>query len=177
MFTIAEELKPFFRQDRRRFQYLFDASAITIKYWFKEKYKKYDITPAFISIHHTFGRNLCFNPHIHMILLDGGISNKNKDFIKIDFFSYPSFRKRYMKIFLDMLENDIGKKDFRKLKNEIYLNHKEGFYVFAPPSKFKSYTELIKYVCRYVARPVMAESRIIDYVLMLLFGIKDTKII
>ena len=120
-------------------------------------------TPAFISIHHTFGRNLCFNPHIHMILLDGGISNKNKDFIKIDFFSYPSFRKRFMKILLDMLENDIGKKDFRKLKNEIYLNHKEGFYVFDPPSKFKSYTELIKYVCRYVARPVMAESRIIDY--------------
>ena len=142
MFTIAEELRPFFRQDRRRFQYLFDASAITNKYWVKEKYKKYDITPAFISIHHTFGRNLCFNPHIHMILLDGGIFNKNKDFIKIDFFSYPSFRK---------------------LKNEIYLNHKEGFYVFAPPSKFKSYTELIKYVCRYVARPVMAESRIIDY--------------
>ena len=57
-----------------------------------------------------------FNPHIHMILLDGGISNKNKDFIKIDFFSYPSFRKRFMKVLLDMLENDIGKKDFRKLK-------------------------------------------------------------
>ena len=163
VFTIAEELRPFFRQDRSRFQYLFDASSITIKYWIKDKYKKYDITPAFISILHTFGRDLCFNPHIHMILLDGGISNKNKDFIKIDFFSYPSFRKRFMKVLLDMLEKDIGKKEFRKLKNEIYLNHKEGFYVFAPPSKFKTYTELIKYVCRYVARPVMAESRIIDY--------------
>ena len=57
VFTIAEELRPFFRQDRRRFQYLFDASAITIKYWVKEKYKKYDITPAFISILHTFGRS------------------------------------------------------------------------------------------------------------------------
>ena len=163
VFTIPEELRPYFRQDRRRFQYLFDASAITIKFWIKEKYKKCDITPAFISTLHTFGRNLCFNPHIHMLLLDGGISNKNKSFIKIDFFSYPSFRKRFMKVLLDMLENDIGKKEFRKLKNQIYLDHKEGFYVYAPPSKFKSYTELIKYVCRYVARPVMAESRIIDY--------------
>lgn len=163
VFTMPEELRPYFRQDRRRFQYLFDASAITIKFWIREKYKNYDITPAFISILHTFGRNLCFNPHIHMLLLDGGISNKNKSFIKIDFFSYPSFRKRFMKVLLDMLENDIGKKEFRKLKNQIYLNHKEGFYVYAPPSKFKSYTELIKYVCRYVARPVMAESRIIDY--------------
>jgi hypothetical protein len=98
-----------------------------------------------------------------MILLDGGISNKTNSFIKIDFFSYPSFRKRFMKVLLDLLENDIGKDDFKKLKNQIYLSHKEGFYVFAPPSKFKSYTDLIKYVCRYVARPVMAESRIIDY--------------
>lgn len=45
----------------------------------------------------------------------------------------------------------------------MYKEHKEGFYVFAPKSKFKNYIELIKYVTRYVARPVMAESRIIDY--------------
>lgn len=76
VFTIPEKLRPYFRLDRRRFQYLFDASSITIKFWIREKYKKYDITPAFVSILHTFGRNLCFNPHIHMTLLDGSISNK-----------------------------------------------------------------------------------------------------
>ena len=121
-----------------------------------------DVIPAFVSILHTFGRSL-INPHIHMILLDGGISKTNNDFVKINFFSYPSFRKRFMKVLLDMLENDIGKDKFRKLKNQIYLSHKEGFYVYAPPSKFKSCVELIKYVCRYVAIPVMAESRIINY--------------
>lgn len=163
VFTIPEELRFFFRQDRKRFQYLFDASSITIKYWIKDKYKKLNITPAFISILHTFGRSLCFNPHIHIILLDGGISNTNKQFIKINFFSYKSFRRRFMKVLLDLLEQDIGKDDFRKIKNQIYLNHKEVFYVYAPPSKFRSYIDLIKYVCRYVARPVMAESRIIDY--------------
>ena len=68
-----------------------------------------------------------------------------------------------MKVLLDMLEDDIGKNKFRKIKNQVYLSHKEGFYVFAPPSKFKRYTDLIKYVCRYVARLVVAESRILDY--------------
>lgn len=163
VFTIPDELRVYFRQDRKRFNYLFKAASITVNYWIKEKYKKKDIIPAYISILHTFGRSLIFNPHIHMILMDGGISNKYKEFIKVDFFSYPSFRKRFMKVLLDMLEEDIGKNEFRKVKNEMYLKHKEGFYVFAPPSKFKSYTDLIKYVCRYVARPVMAESRIIDY--------------
>ena len=163
VFTIPDELRVYFRQDRKRFNYLFKAASITVNYWIKEKYKKKDIIPAYISILHTFGRSLIFNPHIHMILMDGGISNKCKEFIKVDFFSYPSFRKRFMKVLLDMLEEDIGKNEFRKIKNKMYIKHKEGFYVFAPPSKFKSYTDLIKYVCRYVARPVMAESRIIDY--------------
>lgn len=163
VFTIPEDLRIYFRKDRKRFNYLFKASSITINYWIKEKYKKKDIIPAYISILHTFGRSLIFNPHIHMILMDGGISNKCMEFIKVDFFSYPSFRKRFMKVLLDMLEEDIGKDEFRKVKNDLYLRYKNGFYVYAPPSKFKSYVDLIKYVCRYVARPVMAESRILDY--------------
>ena len=163
VFTIPEDLRIYFRKDRKRLNYLFKAASITVNYWIKEKYKKKDIIPAYISILHTFGRSLIFNPHIHMILMDGGISNKYKEFVKIDFFSYPSFRKRFMKVLLDMLEEDIGKSEFRKVKNDLYFRYKEGFYVYAPPSKFKSYVDLIKYVCRYVARPVMAESRIIDY--------------
>ncbi len=163
VFTIPDELRVFFRKDRKRFHLLFKASSITINCWFKDKYKKKQLIPAYISILHTFGRSLIFNPHIHMILLDGGISNKYKEFVKVDFFSYPSFRKRFMKVLLDLLEEDIGKSEFRKIKNDMYFKHKDGFYVYAPPSKFKSYIDLIKYVCRYVARPVMAESRIIDY--------------
>lgn len=72
-------------------------------------------------------------------------------------------RKRFMKVLLDLLEDDIGKKEFRKVKSAMYLKHKEGFYVYAPPAKYKSYVDLVKYVCRYVVRPVMAKSRIIDY--------------
>ena len=29
--------------------------------------------------------------------------------VKVDFFAYASFRKRFMKVLLDLLENDIGK--------------------------------------------------------------------
>lgn len=163
VFTIPEELRRFFREDRKRLNLLFNAASITIKYWFKEKYKKDELIPAFVSVLHTFGRSLVFNPHIHVILLDGGISNKNYRFLKVDFFSYPSFRKRFMKVLLDMISDELSSKEFRKIKNDLYFRYKEGFYVYAPPSKFKSYIDLIKYVCRYVSRPVMAESRIIDY--------------
>lgn len=161
VFTIPEDLRGFFRNNRNLLNLLFQASSITIKYWFKTKYKHQIVTPAFISILHTYGRALNFNPHIHMILLDGGISKTR--FIKIDFFSYASFRKRFMKVLLDLMEHELGKEEFRRLKNQLYLNLKDGFYVYAPKSKHKSLKNLLQYVCRYLSRPVMAESRIIEY--------------
>ena len=161
VWTIPKELRRFFREDRSRLNYIFEAASITIKYWFKIKYKKQNLTPAYISVLHTYGRNLVWNPHIHMILLDGGISKTGM--VKVDFFAYSSFRKRFMKVLLDLLEKDIGKEKFKDIKNKLYLDKTNGFYVYAPKSKFKNYVELIKYVTRYLSRPVMAESRIIDY--------------
>lgn len=160
VFTIPEELRGYFRNNRKLLNLLFKASTNTIKSWFNEKYK-IKIIPAFVSVLHTYGRPLNFNPHIHMILLDGGITN-NK-FIKVDFFSYASFRKRWRKLILDYLEHEIGKQEFCKIKNELYLNYPDGFYVYAPKSKFKTLDRLLDYVCRYLSRPVMAESRILDY--------------
>lgn len=161
VFTIPKELRNYFREDRNRLNYIFKASSLTIKSWYKDKYKKKPLTPAFVSILHTYGRSLIWNPHIHMILLDGGISNIG--LVNVDFISYSALRKRFMKILLDLLEKDIGKEKFRTVKNNLYLDKSNGFYVFAPKSKHKNYIELIKYVTRYVSRPVMAESRIIDY--------------
>ena len=68
-----------------------------------------------------------------------------------------------MKLILDLLENEIGKDSFRKIKNDMYRNYNKGFYVYAPKCKFKSIDGLVSYVCRYLSRPVMAESRILDY--------------
>ena len=161
VWTIPEELRKYFREDRKRLSLLFKASQIVIESWFHDKYKKKNITPAFISILHTYGRSLIWNPHIHMILLEGGM---NKDgFIAVNFFAYSAFRKRFMKVLLDLLEKEINTTEFRQLKRQLYRKLKDGFYVFSPPSKFKTIDGLIKYVTRYVSRPVMAESRILDY--------------
>lgn len=161
VWTIPEELRNYFREDRQRLSLLFKASQIVIESWFHDKYKKKNITPAFISVLHTYGRSIIWIPHIHMILLEGGI---NKDsFVPVNFFSYAAFRKRFMKVLLDLLDKEINTVEFKNLKRTLYKNLKDGFYVYSPPSKFKSVDALIKYVTRYVSRPVMAESRILNY--------------
>lgn len=88
----------------------------------------------------------------------------NKDgFITVNFFTYSAFRKRFMKVLLDLLEKEINTTEFRQLKKQLYRKLKDGFYIFSLASKFKTVDGLIKYVTRYVSRSVMAESRILDY--------------
>ena len=51
---------------------------------------------------------------------------------------------------------------FRKDKAASYRNHKNGFYVYAEPKECNP-GEVIKYIGRYLGRPVIATSRIDKY--------------
>ncbi len=62
-----------------------------------------------------------------------------------------------------LLEDALGKDNFRLLKNKIYSKTQSGFYVRAKPNKSPNINKGIQYVVRYTGRPVMAQSRIINY--------------
>ena len=55
--------------------------------------------------------------------------------------------------------NLISKNDVRKQ----YLNHPNGFYVYAEPKEFKSLKEGIEYVTRYCGIVAISENRIKSY--------------
>ena len=58
----------------------------------------------------------------------------NSGVIKMDFISFDMLRKRFQKLLLDLLEKDIGKVEFRPIKNQIYSKYDNGFYVRAQKS-------------------------------------------
>lgn len=127
---------------------------------------KYKLMPGFFAFLHTFGRPLNFNPHIHVIISEGVI-DKSHNFKKFNYFNYDALSKRFMKILLDKMEAYFGKDSFKDIKNKMYLKYKNGFYVnnkFEDDGyKFNSIQDLIRYVTRYCSRPVIAESRILNY--------------
>ena len=51
---------------------------------------------------------------------------------------------------------------FKKIKAKCYSDHKSGFYVYAKPNKCDP-KNVIKYIGRYLGRPVIATSRIDKY--------------
>jgi hypothetical protein len=160
VFTIAEELRTFFLQDRSLLNCLFSAVNSVIHRMFYKDNKSEAFTPGFICVLHTFGRDLKWNPHIHCLLSEGGLGNsglwRNKTH-----FNYRFMRDAFQTALLNELQKHLDT-SFKKVKSSIYRNHKNGFYVYAKPNKCKP-NAVIKYIGRYLGRPVIATSRIDDY--------------
>lgn len=161
-FTISDELCSFFQKDRSLLDILFKAASNTILSWFKDKNKAEHFVPGIIATLHTFGRDLKWNTHIHMLVTEGAMGNIT-EWKSCDFFSFDMLRKRFMTTLLSMLSKVIFSQKFKKLKNDLYKRYDNGFYVHAPKSQFSNVQGAIKYITRYTNRPAMAESRIINY--------------
>jgi len=160
VFTIHDALWNLFREDRSRLNLLFEAVNITISSWFKDRYGKHGFKPGFVLTLHTFGRDDKWNPHIHALVAELGVSNNTCK--KLDFFPYDMLRKRFQKILLDLLEKNIGKQKFRPLKNMVYSTSKNGFYVRAKKSENLGTKQNVEYVLRYCGRPAFAASKILN---------------
>ena len=160
VFTIPEELRVFFRKDRSLLNLLFKAAADSVFFMFKKINKSEKFTPGFICVLHTFGRSLQWNPHIHMLISEGGSGNFSPWRV-VKHFHYELLRKSFQFTLLNYMEAHIGK-SFRKAKSFIYKNCQNGFYVYAKPSLTNN-QDVLKYIGRYLGRPVIATSRIDNY--------------
>ena len=61
-------------------------------------------------------------------------------------------RKSFQKALLDLLTKKINTIEFRKIKNLIYKESNQGFYVYGPLIQAKDLNdskELVKYIVRY----------------------------
>jgi len=117
-------------------------------------------TPGFICVLHTFGRDLKWNPHIHALISEGGSGNITP-WRPVKHFDYTFLRNAFRKVLLEKLSFKLGP-SFNRIKNKIYKDHALGFYVYAKPS-LASPDHTIKYISRYLGRPVIATSRIDSY--------------
>ena len=175
VFTIPKEFrKIFFTNFIVAINILFEAVNETIYSILNESYKKKNGTkkikkyhksilkyiPGFFSFLHTFGRDMKFNPHIHVLIAE---MKMTKEGLKKtwDYFNYDALSKRFQIILLKKLykANLIDKETI----NKQYSIHKNGYYVYAEKKKFKSFKDGIEYVTRYCSRLPISENRIKSY--------------
>lgn len=160
VFTIPEQLRSFFLKDRSLLDCLFKSVADCIFYSFRKLNKTENFTPGFICVLHTFGRNLQWNPHIHVLISEGGSGNVSV-WRSVKHFHYELLRNSFRSTLLRNMEKLIGS-SFKSVKSFIYKNCPNGFYVYAKPSLCNC-KHVIRYIGRYMGRPVIASSRIDNY--------------
>lgn len=172
VFTCAKELWPyFFVNFDKMINIYFDAVNLTINSILNVSYKrvngklkqyvsKIKKSPGFFAFLHTFGRDLKWNPHIHVLIAE--IALTNSKCIKWEYFDFNALSKRFMKILLDLMSKQLGP-SFNSLKNFLYKKYTKGFYVYAEKKKFKNLKDGVEYVTRYCGRPAISENRILNY--------------
>jgi len=184
LFTIPEELRAFFSYDRTLLSKLAKAVNEVMKYQFHNMHKKIarkfkvpksspnyftnsDIVHyGLITVIHTFGRDLKWNPHIHALVSLGGFT-KNFSFKKLDYFHVPSIAGQWKYLVLNIVQN--GNYPNLKIKNlaqkavsKLYKEDKRLFFNVGS-GDVNSPKGIAKYLGRYLARAPIAEYKIAYY--------------
>jgi hypothetical protein len=92
VFTIPQELRGLFGWQRTLLGILFTAAKDTVLSICTEKY---DYVPGIVMVQHTFGSDLKFNPHIHMLMTEGGLSMDRSEWIENAFIPWNQLKARW----------------------------------------------------------------------------------
>ena len=107
-FTIPQELRVYFYKDRDLLKEMHKAVYDCIKYYYTKKSIS-NCIPGIITVLHTFGDDLKFNPHIHSIVTQGGIDKNNKWYNNLEHIPYSYLRKSWQKLVLYIIKDNFLK--------------------------------------------------------------------
>ena len=131
--------------------------------------------PAFLAVLHTWGQNLSYHPHLHMIVSAGGLDPDGLEWKhsgKKFFVPVRALSKVFRAKFIDMLKDEYNQSalkipdtvkevdysDFGKVKTLLYS---KTWNVYAKKT-FKGAGKVIGYLGRYTHRVAISNSRILS---------------
>ena len=170
VFTIPSELYGIAIQNQEKiYKIMFKASAETLQELAKdEKYLGGEI--GFFSILHTWGQNLMYHPHVHLVVTGGGLTEIGKWVEKEEDFFIPVkvmsrvFRGKFLSYMKREKIDFYGKQKY--LNNPVIYNdfiqslyNKEWIAYCKEP--FKNAECVIQYLGRYTHRVAISNERIL----------------
>ena len=175
VFTLPEQLRALaYINQNTVYSILFGAASQTLKQVALNP-KFLGAEPAFLAVLHTWGQNLSYHPHLHMIVSAGGLDPDGlewKHSSKKFFVPVKALSKVFRAKFIDMLEEEYNKNalnipdtqkeidyhNFKKLKSLLYS---KNWNVYAKKT-FKGAGKVIEYLGRYSHKVAISNSRIIS---------------
>ena len=172
VFTMPDKLWPHLEQHRHLLKDVMDTVKTTLENVVNYRWKALQVVPGIITVLHTYGKDLKFNPHIHAIVTEGGLrerdqnnENSRERWVDVNFFPYEKLRKVWQYQLLTKIREKLPyHKELHGLLDQLYREKVNGFYVYAKRRIQGKEKEFVcRYVARYVRHPAIAETRINSY--------------
>ena len=170
VFTIPSEIYNIAYQNQEKmYKILFKASSETLQELAKDK-KYLGGEVGFFSILHTWGQNLMYHPHVHIVVTGGGLTETNKWEEKEEDFFIPVrvmskvFRGKflyYMKKEKLEFYNKMKELENPGIYNELIQSLYQKDWVVYCKEPFKNAESVIQYLGRYTHRVAISNERII----------------
>lgn len=176
VFSIPKELRKYFRLHRTLLNELFKVVHASFKMLIQnsKKRKRERWTHGMISVMHTYGRDMKWNPHIHALVAERVYDQFNTHH-KYDYFHFNQLRRIYQFKLLNTMSSYLKANDtklyheFIPLSKYLIKKYPDGFYTYGPDiddyaedGKAMSAKAVAEYIARYASHPAIAESRIVD---------------
>jgi len=175
VFTVPQQLHPLIYQNQELlYGLMYKAVAETLSELSKDK-KYLGAQIGFFSLLHTWGQDLHYHPHIHVVVLAGGLTKQNlwrnsskKFFIPVKVLS-KKFRGKYLHYLKQCMRQNLLKfygnaqeyqnpKLFRDLLNQCYA---KDWYTYTKRI-FSGPLAVIQYLGRYTHRIAISNTRIVS---------------
>jgi hypothetical protein len=168
VFTLPAEFRDWFLKNRK---VCLNAFFIAVKDTLLVYGEHRGFRPGLILVLHTFGSDLKWNPHIHVIITAGGLSLKNDQWVKQPYLHEnvikPIYRYHFLKEFKKLFKNNLlvppatcrNIKSYQTFNSWLTQFYNKVWYVNLGKT-LKESGHTVRYVGRYSKKPVMAEYRI-----------------
>ena len=128
-----------------------------------------------MDVMHTFGRDIKYHVHIHVLITCGGLDKTQANWIRCTYLPHDFLKARFKKHFIENIRELWIKHNLKqvpeKLKRLFAPEYREAiiakllsviWYVHVG-EKLSSASFTVRYIGRYTKRPAIAESKILAY--------------
>lgn len=161
--TVPDKLWPYIHKDRRLLDVLTTQAKELLEDMVANFKPNRPLKIGIISVIQTFGRKGTFNPHIHLLVTEGGIAQDGR-WYNVTYIDKEVLKKKWLYYLVKGLKEAL-RDDPTALKiiEEIYQRRKDkGLITRAMADKVRR-RDIVSYLINYVASPPITLSRIIEY--------------
>jgi Putative transposase/Transposase zinc-binding domain len=166
VFTMPGPLWSVFRADREMLHDLPALGGEVIKQWMK---MKYGITPIILVVPHTFGGDLKFNVHLHILISAGGLHEASGRWVSDVQLNKTAIMRMWRFAVVNhlrlarrarVLKSMLSDGEFNVLVSRAYRSQDRDYWIIHI-DRLVSKAHFLKYIARYVRRPPIAKRRIL----------------